>query len=113
MTGYPSFFLQGKSVPPSVFPVNAIRRHVHMYHVCPSRDQTGNGTGTHSATGDAEQDSGIEDWVCGLAHEEGRTGGRKVWRHKYMLAGTIGTRMRRDRYILNEHWHGTFRDGIE
>lgn len=80
VTGLPIVALRGRGHP-LVFPVAAIRRQVHMYHLCPQRNDEGS---------DGEFHCGPQ--VVG--------GGTRAWRHKFCLAspGSNGN----DRYILNE-----------
>lgn len=110
ITQHPTYWLQGNEARPSVFPVSSIRRHVHMYHLCPLPKSTSPGAG-HSGGSSANADEGAE-WVCGLCPGDKRRGGKKVWRHKYRLAAKGGASTVRDKYMLNEHWHSAFQDGV-
>lgn len=100
-TKHPTYWLQGAAARPSVFPVDAIRRRVHMYHVCPVSNV--------EAGSDASTRRGSARWVCGLS-DDGK--GNKVWRHRYKLAWKLDARTQRDAYMLNEHWHSAFQDGV-
>lgn len=85
---------------PSVFPVDAIRRHVHMYHLCPA---------SHFEPQAANTAAIAES--CGLRDDD--TGkGAKVWKHHYILAAAKPLSGQRDAYMLNEHWRGAFQDGV-
>lgn len=109
ITQHPTYWLQGNAALPSVFPVSSIRRHVHMSHLCPlsTLPCTTGRSGSQAAT------SGVDaEWVCGLSLEDKARGGRKVWKHKYKLAAKAGAIVTRDRYLLNEHWHSAFQDGV-
>ena len=84
-TEHPTFTMSGKGRP-SIFPVDAIRRHVHMWHACP--DSTGSNI-----------------WQCGPCSS---ATGVRVWSHKYRNATGDGP----DRFILNEHHHSLARDSF-
>lgn len=97
-TKHPTYWLRGgRAVVPSVFPVDAIRRHVQMSHLCP--------------VSSFENKNPSPLLSCGLRDEEG--GRVQVWRHRYNLAATdqAGTH-RGDAYMLNEHWRNVFQDGV-
>lgn len=91
VTQHPVMVLRGRGRP-VVFPSDAIRRHVHLYHRCPGED--------HPPADNA--------WVCGP--ESSGPGGAKVWRHKFRLSapGNGGC----DRFLLNEFHHSLNRDSI-
>lgn len=90
-TQHPVMVLRGRGRP-AVFPADAIRRHVHLYHRCPGQE--------HPPADNA--------WVCGP--EASGPGGAKVWRHKFRLSqpGNGGC----DRFLLNEFHHSLNRDSI-
>ncbi|CAN0134202.1 unnamed protein product [Ectocarpus fasciculatus] len=101
VTQHPTYWLQGGvKVVPSVYPVEAIRRHVMMYHHCPASSFA---TGVnHTPAPDS----------CGLHHDDrARGGGGKVWKHHYRLAAANHSGQR-DAYMLNEHWRSSFQDGV-
>lgn len=101
---HPTMRLRGRS-DPVIYPAEAIRRHVHLYHACPCIPQAaGGGVGAPpAAPGDAQ-------WECGLAQDRGgRFGGAKVWRHKYRLAAS---NKGYDHYLLNEHHHSISQDAF-
>lgn len=111
-TDHPTFFLQGRpGIKPSVFPVDAIRRHVHMYHACPlsSFETAGGGVVGAGATGSEESRAESQ---CGLHRVRDCDGGGLVWEHYYELAKPGNSIRQRDTYILNEHWHSAWQDGI-
>ena len=109
ITKPPTDWLQGNAVPPSVFPVSSIRRHVHMYHLCPLPRVSSQSTGSGGMPAGAETEEG---WVCGRSHEGKATSGKKVWIHKYRLAAKAAGTTTRYKYMLNEHWHIAFQDGV-
>lgn len=100
-TKHPTYWLRGAAtVVPSVFPVDAIRRHVHMYHLCPVSSFDIGVSNTSSSRS------------CGLRDDTERGGG-KVWRHHYNLAAAHQPDAQRgDAYMLNEHWRSVFQDGV-
>lgn len=80
---HPLYYLS-RGTTPEVYPSDAIRRHVHMYHMCP-----------HDG-----------EWACGPG-ETTTTGATGAWEHKYKaLVDQAGN----DHYILNEHANNVFRD---
>ena len=91
VTQHPVMVLRGRGRP-VVFPSDAIRRHVHLYHRCPGLE--------HPPADNA--------WVCGP--EASGPGGARVWRHKFRLSapGNGGC----DRFLLNEFHHSLNRDSI-
>lgn len=91
ITGYPTLQLRGRGRP-LVFPVEAIRRQIHMYHQCPQRGEAG-------ADG---------SFLCGEVQGVA-TGGECAWRHKFRLA-TPGASNGYDRYLLNEVHHSINQD---
>lgn len=104
-TKHPTYWLQGGiRAEPSVFPVEAIRRTVHMYHLCPASSLAGDlGRGASSAA----------NRCCGLVDGKAtRGGGGKVWKHRYVLATARQPETQRDAYMLNEHWRGVYQDGV-
>ena len=103
-TKHPTYWLQGGvRVEPSIFPVEAIRRTVHMYHLCPVSTFGESGSGATSAKR-----------CCGLVDDKRKQGGGgKVWKHHYALATVDPSTSQRDAYyMLNEHWRGVFQDGV-
>lgn len=93
-TKHPVLFLRGRGRP-LIYPVSAIKRHVHMYHLCPVVPEGGDTT-----------------WVCGLAVEKNERGGvAEVWQHKYKLASP-GAGPGNDAYLLNEHHHSINKDSF-
>lgn len=106
-TKHPTYYLQGgASVVPSVFPVAAIRRHVHMHHLCPVASFEAGPASTSRSAGRP---------MCGLQNDTDGTSGGKVWRHHYNLASSVQSKSNqagRDAYMLNEHWHSAFQDGV-
>lgn len=106
VTQHPTYFLRGNpAVTPSVFPAEAIRRHVHMYHLCPQGSFTPQGINNG---GSAEDPEGR----CGLRRADGGEGGGFVWKHHFNLTGPQVHNHQRDTYMLNEHWHSSFQDGV-
>ena len=100
-TRHPTYWLQGGvSQRPSVFPADAIRRHVHMYHQCPASSFI---TGVNPSPAPN---------ACGLRDDDREKGGGKIWKHHYRLAADRPTNGTRDAYMLNEHWQGSFQDGV-
>lgn len=100
-TKHPTYWLQGGTrVTPSVFPVEAIRRHIHMYHFCPASTFAVVGSPSSSAP-----------HSCGLCDDDPRKGGGPIWKHHYNLAAAHG-QGGRDAYMLNEHWRGPCQDGV-
>ncbi|CBJ30620.1 hypothetical protein Esi_0204_0058 [Ectocarpus siliculosus] len=100
VTQHPTYWLQGgvKQVP-SVYPIEAIRTHVMMYHHCPASSFA---TGvSHTPAPDS----------CGLHADDRARGGGKVWKHHYRLAAANPSGPR-DAYMLSEHWRGSFQDGV-
>ncbi|CAM9227062.1 unnamed protein product [Hapterophycus canaliculatus] len=101
-TRHPVLRLRGNAAP-VVFPAGNIRRHVHLYHMCPDVVNLEGG-----ARGVVHGSS-----VCGLhAADDGRA---SVWRHAFKLAvrNLPGSRVRgEDKYLLNEHHHSIFRDSF-
>lgn len=104
VTLHPTYWLQGgvKTVP-SVFPVEAIRRHVHMYHLC----------ATSSYERGAATNTSASAQSCGLRDDDTAKGGGKIWKHHYSLAAAAQTSGgQRDAYMLNEHWRSAYQDGV-
>lgn len=101
-TKHPTYWLRGgPSVVPSVFPVDAVRRHVHMSHLCPV--SSFEACTSHTSVSQS----------CGLRDDATARGGGKVWCHEYNLASSDRTKVERgDAYMLNEHWRGVFQDGV-
>lgn len=102
-TQHPTYWLQGGlRAEPSAFPVEAVRRTVHMYHLCPAST--------------LERPPGAPSALrqcCGLVDDKlTRGGGGKVWKHHYVLATGHQSTSQRDAYMLNEHWRGVFQDGV-
>lgn len=91
VTLHPVMILRGRGRP-VVFPADAIKRHVHLYHRCPG----------------LERPPAERALLCGPTASGGGEG--KVWRHKFRLAarGDGGC----DRFILNEFHHSLNRDSI-
>ena len=88
-TQLPLFSLRADAGRPQVFPLRAIRRHVHLVHACP---------GPVAAEG-----------CCGpTAAASTRAGGGRVWKHVFKLASSGG----RDHYLLNEDHHSIGRDSF-
>ena len=114
-TEHPTYYLQARPRRvPSVFPVVAIRRHVHMFHLCPnsafatSRNDGSNSRGDAPSSGSADVQS---RQCCGLYKLDSSSGaGGKVWMHHVHLAQTNA--LKKDEYMLNEHWHSAFQDGV-
>ncbi|CAB1108042.1 unnamed protein product [Ectocarpus sp. CCAP 1310/34] len=101
VTLHPTYWLQGGgNRVPSVYPVDAIRRHVHMYHLCPV---------SHFEPRAANTSALAE--TCGLRDDDTGKGGN-VWKHHYILAAAKPPSGQRDAYMLNEHWRGAFQDGV-
>lgn len=92
VTGLPILKLRGRSRP-LVFPVEAIRRQVHLYHQCPQRCEVGSD----------------RSFVCET--QGGNTDADLVWRHKFRLAAPECTNGY-DRYILNELHHSITQDSF-
>ncbi|CAB1113642.1 unnamed protein product [Ectocarpus sp. CCAP 1310/34] len=100
VTQHPTYWLQrGVKQVPSVYPIEAIRRHVMMYHHCP---------GSSFATGVSHTPAPDS---CGLHDDHRARGGGKVWKHHYRLAPANPSGPR-DAYILKEHWRSSFQDGV-
>lgn len=91
ITGHPTLQLRGRGRP-LVFPVDAVRRQVHMYHQCPQRSEIGSN----------------RTFVCG-AREAGSTRRGRIWCHRFRLA-TPGSSNGYDRYLLNEVHHSINQD---
>ena len=107
VTEHPTYFLQGSPrTKPSVFLVGAIRRHVHMFHMCPLGSFA-----AASATSSVPQEMDAP-LTCGLHSAANTKGGGKVWKHHYHLASAAQRKIQRDSYLLNEHWHSAFQDGV-
>ena len=105
VTEHPTYFLRGApSQKPSVFPVEAIRRHVHMYHQCTQASFAPGGVNEGGSAG--------ADCRCGLRRESAADGGGVVWKHHFHLARANPDTRQRDVYMLNEHWHSPFQDGV-
>ena len=112
-TQHPIMLLRGRGRP-LVWPVSAIRRHVHLYHLCPSQLNPVN------EVGEAVDDRGKKiqghipttrtpsDGICCISASS--TGGGAVWRHKYRLANPSISSY--DKYLLNEHHHSIFQDSF-
>ena len=80
-TEHPTYFLQARPrTKPSVFPVGAIRRHVHMFHMCPLGSFA---AASASSSVPQEMDAPL---MCGLHSAANTKGGGKVWKHHYHLA---------------------------
>lgn len=101
---------------PRVFPVSAIRRHLHLWHLCPTRLHPVNDEG-QEIDGDGEELPPRRKsaparallpstWACSIVTAPN---GRKVWAHKYKLA-TPGKGY--DKYLLNEHHHSIAQDSF-
>lgn len=111
-TEHPIVLLRGRSRP-LVWPVSAIRRHVHLYHLCPARlhpvNEAGKNvddSGTELRPSEELSERPCADWMCRIASSP--TGGGQVWKHKYRLANPSEPSY--DKYILNEHHHSIFQD---
>lgn len=92
-TKHPTYWLQGeKKTKPSVFPVDAIRRHVLLYHLCAASTSGDTGTGANS-----------EPRSCGLGEDRSLRGGTRiqVWKHHYALATGEETGQHRDAYFVH------------
>ena len=82
---------------PLIYPDDAIRRHVHLYHACPCLEHAEGGG--QAARSDARP---VDEWICGLAPDiRGEFGGAKVWRDKYKRTSGSDN----DIYLLDEHYH--------
>ena len=81
-TQHPVMNLSGRGRP-KIYPVDQIRRHVHLWHFCPES-------------------------VCGLCSSPVKMGGRNVWTHRYKSATDAGS----DSYLLNEHHQSICRDSF-
>ena len=90
ITGHPTLLLRGRGRP-LVFPVDAIRRQVHIYHQCPRRGDVDPG----------------QAFVCEQTQGEGRT--TRAWHHRFRLAHP-GSHNGYDRYLLNEVHHSVNQD---
>lgn len=113
VTLHPTYRLQGNSTTrPSIFPVDAIRRHVHMYHLCPAPVSTAPASAARRADNSARAGSISTRPTCGLRNEPNEVGATKVWRHHYTLATAAGAQGGVDKYMLNEHWHSAYQDGV-
>ena len=86
----------------------AIRRHVHFYYLCPGASAERNSRSRSNGRAGIERAT----WACGLVAEGDAEGDTMVWRHRFQLAGELGSIAERDRYVLNEHWHSAFQDGV-
>lgn len=73
-----------------VYPADAVRRQLHLYHKCPVGD------------GGA--------WTCGEAPAAPGSGRAKVWRHRFKLASPTADGY--DQYCLNEFHHTASRDSF-
>lgn len=91
VTGHPTLQLRARGRP-TVYPAEAIRRQVHLYHACSLRGDVDGGA-------DASQ-------FCGVVAGTGRS--NRIWRHKFRQASpdTNGY----DRYLLNEVHHSINQD---
>ena len=119
VTKHPTYYLQGNAgTRPSVFPVDAIRRHVHMYHLCPHasfsyRAMNEGSSGVHRrGTFDTNRGESDTPSRCGLRRATAGDGGGLVWKHHFFLAHSNSNIRQRDIYMLNEHWHSAFQDGV-
>lgn len=91
VTQHPVLRLRGRGRP-LVYPADAIRRQLHLYHKCPLGDGG--------------------EWTCGQAPVAPDGSGReKVWRHKFKLASTSAGDGY-DHYLLNEFHHTASRDSF-
>ena len=107
VTEHPTYFLQARPrTKPSVFPVGAIRRHVHMFHMCPLGSFA-----AASATSSVPQEMDAP-LMCGLHSAANTKGGGNVWKLHYHPASAAQRKIQRDSYLLNEHWHSAFQDGV-
>ena len=107
VTEHPTYFLQARPrTKPSVFLVGTIRRHVHMFHMCPLGSLA---AASASSSVPQEMDAPL---MCGLHSAANTKRGGKVWKHHYHLASAAQRKIQRDSYLLNEHWHSTFQDGV-
>lgn len=88
ITQHPVLRLRGRGRP-LVYPADAIRRQVHMYHRCPEAGE----------------------WACGEAPAAPGSGVHKVWRHKFRLLSPIAGDGY-DHYLLNEFHHTASRDSF-
>lgn len=100
-TQHPTMRLCGRRRP-QVWPVSAIRRVVHPYHLCPSH------LNPVDKEGKALLSSRGEKLVCGVAPSS--TGGGQVWKHRYKLSRPAPSELGEDKYLLNEHHHSIFQD---
>ena len=107
VTEHPTYFLQARPrTKSSVFPVGAIRRHVHMFYTCPLGSFA-----AASASSSVPQEMDAPS-MCGLHSSANTKGGGKVWKHHYHLASAAQGNIQRYSYLLNEHWHSAFQDGV-
>lgn len=92
-TQHPILVLRGRGRP-LIYPVSAIRRHVHLYHLCSVAEE---GVDNH--------------WTCRPMMTKTKGGGvAEVWKHQYKSAssGITGN----DAYLLNEHHHSISQDSF-
>lgn len=99
-TQHPIMLLSGRCRP-RVWPVSGIRRHVHLYHLCPTQlhpvDEFGK---------ERPESSTASKWICCIGRSS--RGGAQVWTHKYRLS--YRSEQGYDKYLLNEHHHSLYQD---
>ncbi|CAN0140715.1 unnamed protein product [Ectocarpus fasciculatus] len=106
VTQHPVMRLRGRRSP-VVFPAENIRRHVHLYHMCPA-PSLGHVAETGQDEDDGAQPAGPPPPRCcgvsstGSASQGGGSGTAATWRHGFKLAERAGEE---DKYLLNEHHH--------
>ena len=107
VTEHLTYFLQARPrTMPSVFPVGAIRRHIHMFHICPLMNFA---AAPPSSSVPQEMDTPS---ICGLHSAANTKRGGKVWKHHYHLASAAQGNIQRYSYRLNEHWYSVFQGGV-
>ncbi|CAN0347514.1 unnamed protein product [Ectocarpus sp. 4 AP-2014] len=90
VTQHLTYLLQGGiQAVPSVYPIEAIRRHVMMYHHYPASSFATEVS--HTPAPDS----------CGLHDDDRARGGGEVWKHHYRLAAANHSGQR-DAYMLRE-----------
>lgn len=96
-TEHPVLVLRARGRP-RVFAAANVKRHIHMYHLCPClRPVNSRGSQVSSQEGERR--------VCGVALG---LDGAKVWQHDFKLAVRGGRGS--DKYLLNEHHHSLSQD---
>lgn len=106
-TKHPTLRLRGNG-PPAVFPVNNIRRHVHLYHMCGSNE-------SHPGHVPADEGDAADPRAgCGVVPASDGSGAL-VWQHAFKLARRTPHAQHirgEDKYIVNEHHHSISRDSF-